>query len=70
VLFTGDNLFASVVRNRLKSGIAGVGYTFEQLIAGVVDTGNKHKVVNISANFVKIHNSPKGIFRGPRETDS
>jgi hypothetical protein len=59
VLFTGDKLFASVVRNRLKSGIAGVGYTFEQLIAGVVDTGNKHKVVNISANFCKNSQQPQ-----------
>ncbi len=33
--------------------IAGAIDTGEKLMAGVVDTGNKHKVANISPNFHK-----------------
>jgi hypothetical protein len=36
-----------------------------QLIAGVVDTGEKHKVVNISANFRKYSQKPQWDTLGP-----
>ncbi len=41
------------VKSTGKNTTACVVYTGEQLIAGVVDTGDKHRVVNISANFFK-----------------
>ncbi len=39
--------------------------TGEELIAGVVDTADKHSFVNISANVRKIRNGPNGILRTP-----
>ncbi len=50
--------------------IAGVTYTGKQLIAGVVDSGNKHKIANISANFCKNLNQPEWDTQGPGGTDS
>jgi hypothetical protein len=35
-----------------------------------VDTGDKHKILNIYTNFMKIWNGPKRILRGPGGTDS
>jgi hypothetical protein len=44
--------------------IAGVVVTGDKLVAGVMDTGNKHKVVNISANFNKnLKSLPVGNLR-------
>jgi hypothetical protein len=42
-----------------------MGLPGEQINAGVNDTGDKNKVVNITVNFVKIQNGTKGILRGP-----
>jgi hypothetical protein len=36
-----------------------------QFIAGVVDTGDKHKIVNISANFYKNLKRPQWDTQGP-----
>jgi hypothetical protein len=44
--------------------------TSEQLIAGVVDTGDKYLFANISGIFEQIGNGPHGILRGPEDTDS
>ncbi len=41
--------------------------TGEQLIAGVNDSDDKHKVVNISAKFCKNSKWPQGNTQGPRE---
>jgi hypothetical protein len=48
------------------SFIAGVVGTGEQLIAGVVDTGNKHK----RCEYLHKYKWPNGILRGLGETDS
>jgi hypothetical protein len=41
--------------------IASIVDTSEQLIFGIVDTGDKHKVANISENFLlKIRKGPNG----------
>ncbi len=51
--------------------IAGIIDTGDQLIAGVVVTGDKHKVLNIFANFRKHSKWPHCYtLRGPGETDS
>ncbi len=47
-------------RRLFIAGVIGIG---EQLIAGVVDTGDEHK-------FVKNWRGPSSILRGPGETDS
>jgi hypothetical protein len=39
--------------------------TSEQLIDGVVDTGDKYLFANMSGIFEKIGNGPHGILRGP-----
>ncbi len=42
---------------------------FSSFIAGVVDTADKHRFANITANFRKILNGPNGTLRGPGDTD-
>jgi hypothetical protein len=43
---------------------------WQRVIAGVVDTTDKHSFAIISANFRQILNDPTGILRGPGDTDS
>ncbi len=50
--------------------VSGAVDTAEQSIAGVIDSADKHSFVIISANFRKSWNDPKGILRGPGDTDS
>jgi hypothetical protein len=49
---TGNKLIASVTELMKIRNTRGID-TSEQLIAGVIDTSNKHKVENISQNFRK-----------------
>jgi hypothetical protein len=44
---------------------AGVADTTEQLIASVIDTGDKHSFANISANFRKHSKRPQWNTWGP-----
>ncbi len=44
----GQNVFTGVNDNCDKF----IATVVEQLIAGVIDTGDEHKIVNISANFL------------------
>jgi hypothetical protein len=41
--------------------------TSEQLIAGVIDNGDKHEVANISVKFCKNSQWPVGILRAWRK---
>ncbi len=52
--------------NPVQCVIVGVNNTGEKRIAGVADSGNKHK----NANIVKIRNDPNGILKGPGKIDS
>jgi len=47
--------------------IAGVIDANEQLVTGVVDTGDKYSFANISANFEKFEKAPL-VYFGARET--
>ncbi len=55
----------------IDKDFAGVVDTGEQLIAGIVDTVDKHSFANISANFrKKIETVPMEILMGQGDTDS